>query len=35
MKLIGSTKNKITKEKNGQTVPRLEIIEAMLSIVTF
>ena len=24
MKLLGSTKNKITKDKNGENVPRLE-----------
>ena len=30
MKLIGSTENKITKDKNGENVPRLEITEAVL-----
>ena len=30
MKLLGSTKNKITKDKNGENVPRLEITEAVL-----
>ena len=30
MKLIGSTKNKITKDKNGENMPHLEITEAML-----
>ena len=30
MKLRGSTKNKITKEKNGENVPHLEITEAVL-----
>ena len=30
MKLLGSTKNKITKEKNGENVPHLEIIEVVL-----
>ena len=30
MKLLGSTKNKITKEKNGESVPHLEITEAEL-----
>ena len=25
MKLLGSTKNKITKDKNGENVPHLEI----------
>ena len=27
MHLFGSTKNKITKDKNGENVPHLEIIE--------
>ena len=30
MKLFGSTKNKITKDKNGENVPYLEITEAVL-----
>ena len=30
MKLIGSTKNKITKDKNGENVPHLEITEVVL-----
>ena len=30
MKLLGSTKNKITKEKNGENVPHLEITEGVL-----
>ena len=30
MKLLGSTKNKITKDKNGENVPHLEIIEVVL-----
>ena len=30
MKLLGSTKNKITKDKNGETVPHLEIAELVL-----
>ena len=30
MKLLGSTKNKITKEKNGESVPHLEITEIVL-----
>ena len=30
MKLIGSTKNKITKDKNGENVPHLEITEVIL-----
>ena len=30
MKLLGSTKNKITKGKNGEIVPDLEIKEVVL-----
>ena len=30
MKLLGSTKNKITKIKNVETVPHLEITEGVL-----
>ena len=30
MKLIGSTKTKITKDKDGKNVPRLEITEVVL-----
>ena len=30
MKLLGSTENKITKDKNGENVPYLEIIEVVL-----
>ena len=30
MKLLGSTKSKITKDENGENVPRLEINEAVL-----
>ena len=30
MKLLGSTKNKITKDRNGENVPHLEIIEVVL-----
>ena len=30
MKLLGSTKNKITKNKNGENVPHLEITEVIL-----
>ena len=30
MKLLGSTKNKITKDKNGENVPRLEITDVVL-----
>ena len=30
MKLLESTKNKITRDKNGENVPHLEITEAVL-----
>ena len=30
MKLLGSTKNKIAKDKNGENVPHLEITEVVL-----
>ena len=30
MKLLGSTKNKITKGKNGKNIPHLEITEVVL-----
>ena len=30
MKLLGSTKSKITKNENGETVSRLEITEVVL-----
>ena len=30
MKLFGSTTSKITKDKNGENVPNLEITEAVL-----
>ena len=30
MKLLGSTKSKITKDKNGENVPTLEITEVVL-----
>ena len=30
MKLLGSTENKITKSKNGENVPHLEITEILL-----
>ena len=30
MKLLGSTKNKITKDKNGENVPHLKITEVIL-----
>ena len=31
MKLLGSTKNEITKDKNGENVPHLEIAEVVLA----
>ena len=30
MKLLGSTKNKITRDRNGENVPHLEITEVVL-----
>ena len=30
MKLLGSTKSKITKDKNGENVPHLELLEVVL-----
>ena len=30
MKLLGSTKSKITKDKNGENVPHLETTEVIL-----
>ena len=30
MKLLGSTENKVTKDKNGENVPHLEIPEVVL-----
>ena len=30
MKLLGSTENKITKDKNGENAPHLEITEVIL-----
>ena len=30
MKLLGSTENKITKDKNGENVPHLESTEILL-----
>ena len=30
MKLLGSTENEITKDKNGENVPHLEITEVVL-----
>ena len=30
MKLLGSTETKITKDKNGENVPQLEVVELVL-----
>ena len=30
IKLLGSTRSKITKDKNGEDVPHLEIVELVL-----
>ena len=30
MKLLGSAENKIAKDKNGENVPRLEVVELVL-----
>ena len=30
MELLGSTENKITKDKNGENVPKLEIVKVVL-----
>ena len=30
MKLLGSTERKITKDKNGENVPHLEVVELVL-----
>ena len=30
MKLLGSTKNKITKDENGENIPHLEITKVVL-----
>ena len=30
MKLLGSTKSKITKDKNGENLPHIEITEVVL-----
>ena len=35
MKLLGSTENKITKDKNGENVPHLEITEVALGCCNF
>ena len=31
MKLLGSTESKITKDKNGENVPHLEVVELILA----
>ena len=31
MKLLGSTESKITKDKNGENVPHLEVVELVLA----
>ena len=31
MKLLGSTESKITKDKNGENVPHLELVELVLA----
>ena len=33
MKLLGSHESKITKNKNGQNVPHLEIVELLLNVI--
>ena len=33
MKLLGSIENKITKDKNGENVPHLEITEVVLYFI--
>ena len=35
MKLLGSTKSKITKDKNGENVPHLEIVDLVLIYCNF
>ena len=35
MKLLGSTENKITENKNGENVPHLEITEVILVHFSF
>ena len=35
MKLLGSTESKITKDKNGENVPHLEIVELVLILCNF
>ena len=33
MKLLGSTKSKITKDKNGENVPHFEIVISLIIII--
>ena len=33
MKLLGSTESKITKDKNGENVPHLEVVEFLLIMI--
>ena len=33
MKLLGSHESKITKNKNGENVPHLEIVELLLNVI--
>ena len=35
MKLLGSSENKTTKDKNGKNVPHLELTEVLLAHCTF
>ena len=35
MKLLGNTKNKITKDKNGENVPHLENAEVVLVVLNY
>ena len=33
MRLLGSTENEITKDKNGENVPHLEITVVLLKVI--
>ena len=33
MRLLGSTENEITKDKNGENVPHLEITVVLLQVI--
>ena len=35
MKLPGSTESKITKDKNGEQVPHLEVVKLVISLIMF